>query len=41
MVAYYVSKIQNEEINEKTCKPWCVADVPTLWRKKVEAELNK
>ena len=41
MVAYYVAKIQNDEINEKTGKPWCVEDVPKLWRKKVEAALNE
>ena len=41
MVAYYVAKIQNEEINPKTGEAWCVADVPSLWRKKVEAALSE
>lgn len=40
MVAYYVAKITNEEINSKTGEPWKVEDVPKLWRKKVEAALN-
>ena len=40
MVAYYVAKIQNEEINPKTGAAWCVADVPKLWRTKVETALN-
>lgn len=39
MVDYYVAKIKDEEINAKTGKPWCVEDVPKLWRKKVEAAL--
>ena len=41
MVDYYVAKIKDGEINAKTGKPWCVEDVPTLWRKKVAAELLK
>ena len=41
MVPYYVAKIQDKEINPKTGKAWCVADVPILWRKKVEAEIQK
>lgn len=41
MVAYYVAKIQDEEINPKTGEVWCVEDVPKLWRKKVEAALSE
>lgn len=41
MVKYYVSKIQNGEINPKTDAAWKIEDVPKLWRKKVEAELHK
>lgn len=41
MVAFYVDKIQNEVINEKTGEAWKLADVPKLWRKKVEAKLNE
>ncbi len=41
MVDYYVSKIQNGEINSKTGEPWEVEDVPKLWRTKTEKELNK
>ena len=33
MVAYYVAKIQSGLLS--------IDDVPKLWRKKVEAELNK
>lgn len=41
MVAYYVAKIKDEEINPKTGKAWCIKDVPALWRKKVEAALSE
>lgn len=41
MVAYYVEKIQNGEINFKTGAAWVIEDVPRLWRAKVEKELNK
>ncbi len=36
MVAFYVNKIKDQEINPKTGLEWTVSDVPTLWRKKVE-----
>lgn len=41
MVKYYVSKIQNGEINPKTGEVWRLENVPKLWRKKVETELHK
>lgn len=41
MVAYYVAKIQNGEINSKTGQAWIVQDVPKLWRKKVQTVLEK
>lgn len=40
MVAFYVAKIENGEINSKTGKPWNVEDVPKLWRKKVQETLR-
>lgn len=40
MVAFYVAKIENREINSKTGKPWNVEDVPKLWRKKVQEALK-
>lgn len=39
MVAFYVNKIKYQEINSKTGSEWTIMDVPTLWRKKVEAIL--
>lgn len=41
MVKFYVDKIQNEVINEKTGKIWTLENVPKLWRKKVEKALIK
>lgn len=41
MVLFYVSKIRNEEINAQTNKIWAIEDVPTLWKAKVKAELEK
>ena len=41
MVNFYVDKIQNEVINEKTGNAWTLEDVPRLWRKKVEKALAK
>lgn len=41
MVAYYVAKIEDEEINPKTGEAWKVEDVPKLWKSKVEAEIAK
>ena len=41
MVAFYVDKIKNEVINEKTEKVWVLEDVPKLWRKKVENKLKE
>lgn len=41
MVNFYVDKIQNEIINEKTGNAWTLEDVPRLWRKKVEKALEK
>jgi hypothetical protein len=41
MVAIYVRKITDEEINPKTGEAWKLADVPLLWRKKVEESLEK
>lgn len=40
MVAFYVSKIENHEINYKTGKAWTAEDVPKLWRKKVQEALK-
>lgn len=40
MVLFYVTKIENEEINPSTGNAWSVEDVPKLWRSKVEAELK-
>lgn len=39
MVAFYVNKIKDMEINPKTGAEWILSDVPSLWRKKVEAAL--
>lgn len=41
MVNFYVDKIKNEAINEKTGKAWAIDDVPKLWKKKVEKRLDK
>lgn len=41
MVNFYVDKIQNDVINEKTGDVWKLEDVPKLWRKKVEKALGK
>lgn len=41
MVTFYVTKIRNKDINPGTAEAWKVEDVPNLWKKKVEAELQK
>lgn len=41
MVAYYVAKIEDQEINPKTGEAWKVEDVPKLWKSKVEAALSE
>jgi hypothetical protein len=40
MVAIYVRKITNGEINPKTGEAWAINDVPMLWREKVRKELE-
>ena len=40
MVAFYVRKIKNGDLNKNTGKPWSVEDVPDVWRKHVEQELS-
>ena len=40
MVAFYVRKIKNGDLNKKTEKPWSVEDVPDVWREQVEQELS-
>lgn len=40
MVKFYVSKICNEIINPNTGNVWVLDDVPKLWKKKVEKELE-
>ena len=39
MVKFYITKILNKEINANTGEIWKAADVPKLWRTKVEKEL--
>ena len=39
MVAFYVRKIKNGDLNKKTGEPWSVEDVPDVWKDKVEHEL--
>lgn len=41
MVTFYITKIRNKDINPSTEEAWKVEDVPNLWKKKVEAELQK
>lgn len=40
MVNFYVDKIKNNVINEKTGEAWKIDDVPKLWRAKVKAKLK-
>ena len=40
MVKFYLIKIKKNEINPNTGDIWKLKDVPKLWRKKVEIELN-
>lgn len=39
MGRFYGLKIKNEVINPKTGLPWCIADVPKLWKAATEAWL--
>lgn len=41
MVKFYLNKIKNKEINSNTGEVWKVEDVPKLWRRKVDEELNQ
>lgn len=41
MVLFYVTKIENKEINQQTGMEWKIDDVPKLWKAKVQEELNK
>ena len=41
MVKLYLNKIMNGEVNTQTQLPWCIADVPTLWRTEVQEALNE
>lgn len=40
MVAFYVTKIKNQEKNPETGEVWKLEDVPKLWKNKVEAVLK-
>lgn len=41
MARLYYNKIKYAEMNAKTNKPWCLEDVPILWRSEVEASLSE
>lgn len=41
MVTFYVAKIKNKDTNPNTEEAWKLEDAPNLWKKKVEAELQK
>ena len=40
MVKKYVKALENREINSATGSTWTINDVPTLWRTKVEAQID-
>lgn len=40
MVKFYAEKIRSAAINPNTKEVWMTADVPKLWRAKVEKELE-
>ena len=40
MAKLYLNKINNGEINVSTGLPWCIEDVPMLWRTQVEELLD-
>lgn len=41
MVKFYLTKIQNNEINDNTGAVWNVEDVPKLWKLKVKNALKR
>ena len=41
MARLYYNKIKNAEMNAQTNKPWCLDDVPILWRDKVIEIIDK
>lgn len=40
MVKKYVKALENREINSSTGSIWTINDVPTLWKAKVEAQID-
>lgn len=40
MVKKYCRVLENREINTSTGEIWNIADVPSLWRSKVEAQIE-
>lgn len=40
MTAKYVRHLENRDINPSTGEIWNIADVPTLWKSKVEAQIE-
>lgn len=41
LINVYIRLIKTKTINNTTSKSWTVDDVPILWRKEVELELDK
>lgn len=41
MARLYYNKIKNAEMNAQTNKPWCIDDVPILWRAMVIEIIDK
>lgn len=41
MVNKYVKVLEGREINTRTGEIWNIADVPSLWEKKVRAQIDK
>lgn len=41
MVNKYVRALEGREINTRTGEVWNIADVPSLWEKKVRAQIDK
>lgn len=39
MIKFYADKIRSGAINQTTGAEWTLADVPKIWRVKVEKEL--
>ena len=40
MTAKYVRHLENRDINPSTGSIWTINDVPNLWKKKVEAQIE-